>query len=334
LSWPPLWIYFEYFKSLTKRSILAATPPPSRSSLRYCSSCGFGCIIIHSPCYASPGKLDLFNETVKYQRIRSRYNQELERLAELLFILASIDRLTLLSEIVIEKRRLSQLTAKLSATPQETSKHLTRLRDAKLIEKDSDGLFGLTAFGKTIVNLLPSIRFLTQNREYFLSHDISSLPLEFIERLGELQEGQYADKVGSILSHIQQVVQHADEYVWLMADHPLGGGEYVARSGKLERSSTVTWRVIIPAASGIDWTKIRADVGIHKGRIEYHLIEDSNNIKAGIALNEKIAGFTFPDLMGRLDFDSGFRSSNPLFCRWCRDLFLFHWNKPGKKVQL
>ena len=245
-----------------------------------------------------------------------------------------MDRLTLLSEIVIEKRRLSQLTAKLSATPQETSKHLMRLRNAKLIEKDSDGLFGLTAFGKTIVNLLPSIRFLTENKEYFLSHDISSLPLEFIERLGELQEGQYADKVGSILAHIQQVVQSAEEYIWLMADHRLGDQEYVTKSGKLENSGTVTWRVIVPAASGINWAEVRRTVGIHKGRIEYHLIQDPNDIKVGMALNEKIAGVTFPDITGKLDFNSGFRSDNPLFRKWCRDLFVIHWTRNGKRVQL
>jgi predicted transcriptional regulator len=260
----------------------------------------------------------------------------LEHLAELLFIIASIDRLTLLSEIATEKRRLSQLTTKLSATPQETSKHLMRLRNAKLVEKDSDGFFGLTAFGKIILNLLPSIRFLTQNREYFLSHDISSLPLEFIERIGELQEGEYGEKVGSILAHTQQVVQDAEEYIWLMADHPLGGEEYVTGSGKLESSRTVTWRIIIPAAdSSIDWQDLRRTVGTHKGRIEYRLIEDVKNIKAGIALNEKIAGVTFPDIMGKkLDFNSGFRSNDPIFRKWCQDLFEFHWNKAGKKVQI
>jgi predicted transcriptional regulator len=263
-----------------------------------------------------------------------RYNQELERLTELLFILASIDRLTLLSEIAIEKRRLSQLTAKLSATAQETSRHLMRLRDARLIEKDSDGFFSLSAFGKIIVNLLPSIRFLTQNMEYFLSHDVSSLPLEFIERIGELQEGHYAEKVGSILTHLQQVVQDAEEYIWLMVDHPLGGGEFVDRSAKLVSNNTVKWRVIIPADSSIDWKSVRADVGTHKGRIEYHLIEDPYDIKAGIALNEKIAGFTFPDNTGKLDFNSGFRSSNPLFRKWCQDLFAFHWNKKGNRVQI
>ncbi|MDQ4014022.1 MAG: hypothetical protein M3146_09915 [Thermoproteota archaeon] len=258
----------------------------------------------------------------------------MEHLAELLFIIASMDRLTLLSEIAIEKRRLSQLTAKLSATPQETSKHLTRLRDAKLIEKDSDGFFCLTAFGRIMLNLLPSIRFLMQNREYFLSHDISSLPLEFIERLGQLKENEYGEKVGAILVHLQQVVQDAEEYIWLMADHPLGRQEYVTRSGKLESTSSVTWRVIIPADSNMDWTELRRTVGTYKGRIEYHLIEDPNDIKAGIALNEKIAGLSFPDITGKLDFNSGFRSNNPLFRKWCQDLFVFHWNKKGKRVQI
>jgi predicted transcriptional regulator len=258
----------------------------------------------------------------------------LEHLAELLFILASIDRLTLLSELAIEKCRLSQLTTKLSATPQETSKHLMRLRNAKLIEKDSDGFFGLTAFDKIIMNLVPSIKILTQNKEYFLSHDISSLPLEFIERIGEIQKGEYGEKVGSILAHTQQVVQYAEKYIWLMADHPLGGEQYVTGSRKLESSSTVTWRIIVPAGSRTDWTRLRASVGTHKGRIEYHLIEDPNDIKAGIALNEKIAGLTFPDTTGKLDFNSGFGSRNLVFRTWCQDLFLFHWNKKGKRVQI
>jgi predicted transcriptional regulator len=210
-----------------------------------------------------------------------------------------------------------------------------RLRNAELIEKDSDGFFGLTAFGRIIVKLLPSIRFVTENREYFLSHDTFSLPLEFIERLGELQENEYGDNVGAILVHLQQVVDDAEEYIWLMADHPLGRQEFVTKSGKLENSRTVTWRVIIPAVSSIDWAELRRTVGTHKGRVEYHLIEDADDIKVGIALNEKIAGLTFPNTTGKLEFNCGFRSSNnPLFLKWCQDLFILHWNKKGIRVHI
>jgi hypothetical protein len=34
--------------------------------------------------------------------------------------------------------------------------------------------------------------------------------------------------------------------------------------------------------------------------------------------------------MGNLDFNSDFRSNNPLFRKWCQDLFVIHWNKKEK----
>ena len=229
------------------------------------------------------------------------------------------------------KLRSSHLTVKLSASPQETSKHLMRLRDAKLIEKDSDGFLSLTPFGKIVVNLIPSFRFLAQNRDYFSSHDISSIPLEFIERLGEMQEGELTDNVGSVFAHLQQVVQSAEDYIWLMADHRLGNQEYVTKSGKLETNTMMTWRIILPTDSNINWTEVRRAAGIHKGRIEYRLIEDSDDIKIGIAMNEKIAGVVFPDTMGKIDFNGGFRSDNPCIPQVVQGSVCIPLEQEGKK---
>jgi hypothetical protein len=49
--------------------------------------------------------------------------------------------------------------------------------------------------------------------------------------LGELHEGHYADNVGSVLAHLQQVAQGAEKYTWLMAEHHLGDQGYVTQSG-------------------------------------------------------------------------------------------------------
>ena len=68
---------------------------------------------------------------------------------------------------------------------------------------------------------LPSIEFLSANKEYLLTHKISSLPEEFIERIGELQEHQYNAKTGLVLSFTHQVLREADKFVWLMSDHSL-----------------------------------------------------------------------------------------------------------------
>ncbi len=261
-------------------------------------------------------------------------NLEMSELSDLLFVLASSDRLTLFSEIGKEKMKLTQLTSLISASPQETSKHLIRLRNAGAIEKDSEGFFTQTPFGKILYKLLPALRFANKNQKYLLSHDTGLLPLEFIERFGELRESEYTVGIGKILSYIQQTVREAEEYIWLMADHPIGGEEFIGGNKKLE-ATNVKWRVIIPGDNDFDSSNLRYTYDPHKGkRIEFGLMRESKDIKAGIVLNERTAGLTLPDLSGRLDFNSGFRSRDMLFHKWCFDLFNHHWNKTHRKIAL
>lgn len=253
----------------------------------------------------------------------------MEQLANLLFVLASSDRLVLLHEIEKEgKLRLGQLADKISATSQETSKHLMRLRNSNLVEKDSDGFFILTQYGKVILTILLAPRFLVKTREYLLSHDISSLPPEFVERIGELEQCEYGQRVGAILAHTRQVVQEADEYIWLMSDHAFGIEEYIEGKKQAGNNGKVTWRIIAPEGANINWTDLRSRIDKNKGRFEFGL--SSEEIKVGIAMNEKISGVTFQDTTRKLDFNAGFRSSDPLFHRWSRDIFSFYWNNARK----
>src|SRR5215471_11340323 len=139
-------------------------------------------------------------------------------MVKLLFDISSSDRLTLLFAISKENLRLTQLAEKISATIQETSRHLGRLTDAKLIEKNSDGSYTVTSYGRLVLILLSSYNFLSKNKDYFLSHDISFLPQEFIERIGELSLYEYSVNVSNVLRHIEQVISSAKECIWLMAD--------------------------------------------------------------------------------------------------------------------
>lgn len=124
----------------------------------------------------------------------------------------------------------------------------------------------------------------------------------------------------------------AEEYIWLMADHPIGGDEYVG--GKKLETRDVKWGVILPRGTNFDETILHSPPlpTKHEGRIEYALITDSKDIEAGIMLNEKRAGVAFPDMTGKLDFNSGFRSNDSAFHKWCHDLFNSYWNKATRKV--
>jgi predicted transcriptional regulator len=67
---------------------------------------------------------------------------------------------------------------------QEASKHLARLREQNFVEQNpSNGYYALTTLVKLVTKLLPSREFLSENKEYLLIHNISSLPEEFIERI-------------------------------------------------------------------------------------------------------------------------------------------------------
>lgn len=178
----------------------------------------------------------------------------------------------------------------------------------------------ITTLGKLVTKLLPSMEFLSENKEYLLTHNISSLPEEFIGRIGELQQHQYNAKAGLVLSFTQQVISEADKFVWLMSDHSLIDSDIVFDIER-DRNRSLIWRIILPIGNKIEWQDLRSYAKNVHTRIEI-----------GIALNEKVAGLLLPDLRGSLDFNSGFISSSLSFCKWCQDLFGYVWKGSEKTI--
>ena len=92
----------------------------------------------------------------------------------------------------------------------------------------------------------------------------SSLPEEFIERIGELKEHQYNAKVGLVLSFTNQVLREADKFVWLMSDHSLVDSDTVFNIER-DRNRSLTWRIILPKGSRINWQDLRTYAkNVHK----------------------------------------------------------------------
>jgi predicted transcriptional regulator len=242
-------------------------------------------------------------------------------MVKLLFDIASSDRLRLLFAIRKANLRLTPLAENISATIQETSRHLGRLTDAKLIEKNSDCSYTVTSYGRLVLILLSSYDFLSKNKDYFLSHDITFLPQEFIERIGELSVYEYSINVSNILRHIEQVINSAKEYVWLMADKAVITGPSINQA---IGSRDVFVNIIIPRSS-LTPEEHQQIKRLLRDKLELKLVPDEK-IKIGIAMNEKIAGIAFPDLKGKMDFDSGFTSGSIEFHKWCCDIFSFYWN--------
>jgi predicted transcriptional regulator len=243
----------------------------------------------------------------------------MEELGEVLFLLSSTDRMRLLTEIHGGDLRLTDLAARLSASPQETSKHLGRLTDGGLIEKKPSGSYSLTSFGIVVFDLLPSLRFVSQHKKYFLSHDISSLPQEFILRIGDLSEHNYVEHVTNVIVECQHLLGMAEEYFYWVVDQPL------------------PWSISKPFPESMSIKAIlQTDVSPQAYKLARSMlgaraeVRFADRVKVSFAVNEKMGGIAFPDAEGKTDFSCGFIGYGPSFQRWCSDLFGHFWENSRK----
>jgi predicted transcriptional regulator len=237
-------------------------------------------------------------------------------LAELLFELASDDRLRILSEIEKGPLRLSDVSKRLSATVQETSRQLERLVEARLVSKGPESRYETTALGKVALSLLPSFRFVEDERDFVLSHDVSLLPPPFIHRLGELSERRDVNHLDEVLAHSEEVIKGAKKYVWLMAD------QSIRQSFPHEHPPSVEFRLILPKDISPE------EVRHVRGRVGPGLqVAEIDRVPASIAMNETTAAVYFPGLDGRMDLTRGFASEDPEFHGWCKDLYSFCWSR-------
>jgi len=241
-------------------------------------------------------------------------------LSEILFNLASEDRLTLLSEIGSSRRRLTDLSEAIKATAQECSRHISRLVDSGFIRKDSGGFYETTSLGSAILDLLPSYEFLLAHRQYFLGHDLSFLPKGFLGRMGELSSGEFVEHFSKVLELIKKVISTGREHVWLLSDQPMVVGLSI---GPTFFSRDVPVRLVV---QDID----REVIAETRSSLPHSEIALFPKVKVALAINESMAGVCFPDSGGKIDFGAGFAGSDPGFREWCSDLFEFYWSRSRK----
>ncbi len=249
--------------------------------------------------------------------IRSNLEEEvsnLMKLSSLLFELSHPWRLKVLLLIAEEGERHSYISKKLKISPQETTRHLTRLRDAKLIEKDVQGFFRLTNYGKAVLTLLPGFEFLAEFGEDLMTHTLD-IPKEFIERIGELKSFERTEGVMTLFRRIELSLADAEKYMWYLSPEILVSAVPIFRKN-LERG--LEFRLILPKS-------VRYPPEFEPKLREH--VRFLDEIKISIGMTEKSVGFCLPASEGKIDFSTSFGSRDEEFHKWCEDLFLYYWEK-------
>ncbi len=237
--------------------------------------------------------------------------------------------MNLLLRLQQQKMKLSHISENLDMTLTETSRHVQRLSEAKLIQKDIDGLFGLTAFGTLCISLLTGIGFASRNVQYFLDHDLSTLPVEFIERLGELSAvSTVTSDPMTTFRRSELMLQNAEDYVWILSDVVLTSTIPIIHE---REKSGVKFRFILqegavppPGFTIIQTPGVKRKPGSYIEPNE--LIVLASKVHEHIVMTEKEAQFGFREPNGKMDY-SLLLSKDLNSHKWCKDLFLYRWEK-------
>ncbi len=237
---------------------------------------------------------------------------------ELLFELANSDRFKIMLLAEKQKLKLSHISKNLDMTVAETSRHLQRLRETKLLEKDVEGLYALTPLGQLTLSLTPSFDLISKHRDYFEAHTLSHLPYEFIGRIGELANSTFTDDVMVAFHLTENVIEEAKEYIWILSNQVL-----MSTLPFLEKAIKrgAKFQLILPK-------DLIPPPGFKPLPVIPNLIERRtlSRVDMVIIMSEKQARLAFLTRAGMMDY-IGFGSTDERGHKWCRDLFMHYWEE-------
>jgi predicted transcriptional regulator len=253
-------------------------------------------------------------------------SEEDSEISKVLFELASNRRVSILFEVENKNLKMQQIAKSLDITVTESFRHLQRLTEAKLVEKKVDGAYAITSLGSLATGLMSSFNFILKNGDYFLDHNVSALPYEFVNRLGELSAGEFCTDTLATLNGVRQIVFDAEKLIWAM-------GETVESSHvqptKEKVSKGLDFKFIMPEDLAKKFKDSKEQLLVGSRYIEH--------VPAALLISEKEANIVLRRHNGGLDY-IGFFGKDKKFLKWCRDLFMYYWSKaehwyPGIQIE-
>jgi predicted transcriptional regulator len=238
-----------------------------------------------------------------------------EGIEKLFFDFASESRLGILRELREKNVRMNELSKKLDLTPTEVFRQLQRLTEALIVQKLPDGTYAITNYGKLTLQLLPSLEFTFRNKAYFLNHDVSRLPYQFVNRIGELSSSSLCmDSIENVNRSVQDF-KEAEKYAWVMGEKALES--YGPAMPELV-SKGIKFRFLLSDGLLPNYNSVPGEsLNVEKRTL--------TNIPCIIFCTEKKAGVCLRSTDGRMDY-ACFVSKDQMFVTWARDLFLHYWD--------
>lgn len=256
-------------------------------------------------------------------------NVDIHDLTDLLLELASPIRYSILTKLDQKDWKQSKLAEEIDMTLPESHRQFERLSNTGLVNKNSDGFYYITPFGKIILQQMQSISFLGKFKGYFSIHSVDGLPEKFVKRISDLSECEIVEGAFVISEKMKEIASET-KYLKVVSAHvpPDAFRHGLSSAEKIKKQVSIIYakNTLIPKGFKKEFTDTRVQTLIAAGTYERKMIDV---VKIYVVLNEKTAMVLFPDLKGNVDLSSGFVSEDAKFHEWCYDYHQYLWERAG-----
>ncbi len=237
---------------------------------------------------------------------------------ELFTELSARKRLDILKALGKGPMKFTKMCSEFGMTSPETSRQLSRLSDANLIEKRTDGKYYVTSFGRAVLECMSSLGFISRERDYFLKHDTSVLPSSTLRRIDDLSGGEVINGFMDVLNVVDKHFDSVEKFFWFMSDD---FPRYFLPKVDEQLERGIEYRVIFPA----DFIPTLLSLEFkHLDMVELRSLSEVNMV---IEVSDKYCILTLPSKDGKIDQSACIMGLDSKSRNWCNEVFEYYWEK-------
>jgi predicted transcriptional regulator len=234
---------------------------------------------------------------------------------ELFTELSSEKRLGILHALDEKPMTFTSLIKKVDINSTEATRQLSRLAQARLIEKKGDGNYYNTLFGTLVISSISDLSFISEKSGYFLEHDTSHIPLHLMRQIDALSKGEIVTGVYNILNTQEKLSEDVSGYFWNMSDdfprHHLPNVEKALEQG-------LKIRVIFPK-------NLFPSLKLSGKNMEKIQFRAQDEIKLSVMTTNRFSMLELPGPDGKIDQNTAIFGYDEKFRAWCENLFNHYW---------
>lgn len=253
------------------------------------------------------------------------------RFHDLLFEMSNENRYGVLLILRKQAKRIADLTREMNLATTEVRRHVSRLAEVDLIQRDIGGFYHLTPYGETSLLLFQELIFLSSNSEYFKTHTLSKIPTGYVKQIGKLGASIKLNDAMDFLRHTENLLKESKEYAWLLVDQfPMNSLSSIVEAiehGVKFRIIEPRERILDPDIESMTSEETQALSRTRQTPLVEQRMVDEVNVHLFLSENQCVVAF--PTSNGQYDY-RGFTATDDSSLKWCRELFQNYWDE-GKQ---